>query len=205
MRIKRMSRWLLLCVLIVTVPALAQERASQQDIASFFNSFTDEWVRRDPDLATATRYFSGAEQDRLEQQLTPNTQAWDLERIALARRGLSELAKFDSAKLSESDRLSAQLMHWMLDGVVRGEKFMDYRFPLEQFGGANVDLVETLTLRHPVATEKDASNYVKRLAQVGTRMDEALVEGRRIAGEGFIPPAFIIKTTLASMRTFRET
>ena len=96
-------------------------------------------------------------------------------------------------------------MHWMLDGVVRGEKFMDYRFPLEQFGGANVDLVETLTLRHPVATEKDASNYVKRLAQVGTRMDEALVEGKRIAGEGFIPPAFIIKTTLASMRTFRET
>ena len=82
MRMKRMSRWLLLCVLIVTVPALAQERASQQDIASFFNSFTDEWVRRDPDLATATRYFSGAEQDRLEQQLTPNTQAWDLERIA---------------------------------------------------------------------------------------------------------------------------
>ncbi len=205
MRVNRMSRWLLLCVLIVTVPALAQERAPKQDIVGFFNSFTDEWVRRDPDLATATRYFSGAEQDRLEQQLTPNTQAWDLERIALARRGLSELAKFDASKLSESDRLSAQLMHWMLDGVVRGEKFMDYRFPLDQFGGANVDLVETLTLRHPVATEKDASNYVKRLAQVGTRMDEALVEGRRIAGEGFVPPAFIIKTTLASMRTFRET
>jgi uncharacterized protein (DUF885 family) len=36
-------------------------------------------------------------------------------------------------------------------------------------------------------------------------MDEALVEGKRIAGEGLIPPAFIIKTTLASMRTFRET
>jgi uncharacterized protein (DUF885 family) len=205
MRTNRPRRWLLLCVWIVTAPALAQERVSQQDIGSFFNSFTDEWVRRDPDLATATRYFSGAEQDRLEQQLTPNTRAWDRERIALARRGLSELAKFDAAQLSDSDRLSAQLMHWMLDGVVRGEKFMDYRFPLEQFGGANVDLVETLTLRHPVATEKDASNYVKRLAQVGTRMDEALVEGRRIAGEGLIPPAFIIKTTLASMRTFRET
>jgi len=204
MRTNRMSRWLLLCVWLVTVPALAAERAPQPDIGSFFNSFTDEWVRRDPDLATATRYFSGAEQDRLEQQLTPQTRAWTMERIALARRGLSELAKFDTAKLSESDRLSAQIMHWMLDGVVRGAKFLDYRFPLEQFGGANVDLVETLTLRHPVATEKDASNYVKRLAQVGTRMDEALVEGKRIAGEGFIPPAFIIKTTLASMRTFRE-
>lgn len=204
MRTNRMIRWLLLCAWVVAMPALAQERAAKQDIGSFFDSFTAEWVRRDPDLATATRYFSGAEQDRLEQQLTPNTRAWDLERIALARRGLHELAKFDTAKLTESDRLSAQLMHWMLDAVVRGERYMDYRFPLNQFGGTNVDLVETLTLQHPLATEKDASNYVKRLAQVGTRMDEALAEAKRISAEGMIPPAFILKTTLASMRTFRE-
>jgi uncharacterized protein (DUF885 family) len=193
---------LLVCVWTLAAPALAQQ--PKQNIASFFDSFTAEWVRRDPDLATATRYFSGAEQDRLEQQLTPNTRAFELERIALARRGLSELARFDTARLSESDRLSAQLMHWMLDAVVRGEEYLDYRFPLDQFGGANVDLVETLTLRHPLATAKDASNYVKRLAQVGQRMDESLVEAKRIAATGMIPPVFIIKTTLASMRTFRE-
>ena len=198
--------WLLLCLCALTWPAIApaQERGSDRNLESFFDEFTAEWVRRDPDLATATRYFSGAEQDRLEQQLTPNTRAWDLERVALARRGLSELGKFDTAKLSESQRLSAQLMQWMLDSVVRGEQYMDYRFPLEQFGGANVELVETLTLRHPVATEKDASNYVKRLAQVGQRMDESLVEAKRIAAAGLIPPAFILKTTLASMRTFRD-
>ena len=198
--------WLLLCVCALTWPAIApaQERGSDRNLESFFDEFTAEWVRRDPDLATATRYFSGAEQDRLEQQLTPNTRAWDLERVALARRGLSELGKFDTAKLNESQRLSAQLMQWMLDSVVRGEQYMDYRFPLEQFGGANVELVETLTLRHPVATEKDASNYVKRLAQVGQRMDESLVEAKRIAAAGLIPPAFILKTTLASMRTFRD-
>ena len=198
--------WLLLCVCALTWPAIApaQERGSDRNLESFFDEFTAQWVRRDPDLATATRYFSGAEQDRLEQQLTPNTRAWDLERVALARRGLSELGKFDTAKLNESQRLSAQLMQWMLDSVVRGEQYMDYRFPLEQFGGANVELVETLTLRHPVATEKDASNYVKRLAQVGQRMDESLVEAKRIAAAGLIPPAFILKTTLASMRTFRD-
>ncbi len=206
MQLNRMHRWLLLCVFTVAWPVAApgQERNPARNIETFFDEFTAEWVRRDPDLATATRYFSGAEQERLEQQLTPNTRAWTLERIALARRGLSELDRFDTAKLSEPQRVSAQLMHWMLDSVVRGEKFMDYRFPLEQFGGANVQLVETLTLRHPLATEKDASNYVKRLALVGKRMDESLAEGKRIAAEGMIPPAFIIKTTLASMRTFRD-
>lgn len=208
MRVNRqmnaIGRWLLLCVCVLAWPALAQAQERSSNIEQFFDSFTAEWVRRDPDLATATRYFSGAEQDRLEQQLTPNTRAWELERVALAKRGLSELDKFDTAKLAESQRLSAQLMHWMLDSVVRGDQYSDYRFPLEQFGGANVQLVETLTLRHPVATEKDASNYVKRLAQVAQRMDESLVEAQRVAAEGLIPPAFIIKTTLASMRTFRD-
>src|SRR5687767_14436120 len=176
MQVNRMSRWLLLCVCAAVWPTVAP--AQQRDIGRFFDEFTAEWVRRDPDLATATRYFSGAEQDRLEQQLTPNTRAFALERVALARRGLSELGKFDTAKLDESQRLSAQLMHWMLDSVVRGEQFMDYRFPLEQFGGANVQLVETLTLRHPLATDKDASNYVKRLSQMAQRMDESLVEAQ---------------------------
>jgi uncharacterized protein (DUF885 family) len=203
MRVSLMSRWSLLCLCLLALPALAQAQGSS-NIEQFFDTFTADWVRRDPDLATATRYFSGAEQDRLEQQLTPNTRAFELERVALAKRGLSELAKFDTAKLTESQRLSAQLMHWMLDSVVRGDEYSDYRFPLEQFGGANVELVETLTLRHPVATEKDASNYVKRLAQVAQRMDESLVEAQRVATKGLIPPAFIIKTTLASMRTFRD-
>jgi uncharacterized protein (DUF885 family) len=204
MRVTLTSRWLLLCVCVCALPALAQAQERSASIEQFFDTFTAEWVRRDPDLATATRYFSGEEQDRLEQQLTPNTRAFDLERVALAKRGLGELAKFDTAKLTESQRLSAQLMHWMLDSVVRGEEYSDYRFPLEQFGGANVQLVETLTLRHPLATGKDASNYVKRLAQVAQRMDESLVEAKRVAGEGLIPPAFIIKTTLTSMRTFRD-
>jgi uncharacterized protein (DUF885 family) len=203
MRVSLMSRWSLLCLCLLALPALAQAQGSS-NIEQFFDTFTADWVRRDPDLATATRYFSGAEQDRLEQQLTPNTRAFELERVALAKRGLNELAKFDTAKLTESQRLSAQLMHWMLDSVVRGDEYSDYRFPLEQFGGANVELVETLTLRHPVATEKDASNYVKRLAQVAQRMDESLVEAQRVATKGLIPPAFIIKTTLASMRTFRD-
>jgi uncharacterized protein (DUF885 family) len=35
-------------------------------------------------------------------------------------------------------------------------------------------------------------------------MDESLAEAKRIAAAGMIPPAFIIRTTLASMRTFRE-
>src|SRR5690606_12420937 len=99
-----------------------------------------EWVRGNPDLATAIRYFSGEEQDRLERQLTPQTQDYSKDRIRLARKGLEELRKFDLAQLSETQRLSAELMQWQLEVISRSEPYLDYSFPLEQFGGANVQL-----------------------------------------------------------------
>ena len=185
MRVDRVSRWLLLCVCLVTWPALAQQSSAPRDLGKFFDAFTDEWVRRDPDLATATRYFSGEEQDQLEQQLTPNTRAWTLERIALARRGLAR-ARQVRARASSTTRSGCprDLMRWHARVGGRGEKYMDYRFPLDQFGGANVQLVETLTLRHPMATEKDASNYVKRAwPRSASAWTSPLVEAQRLAGK----------------------
>ena len=187
-----------LCVLLL----FAGSSARAATIDEFFESFTADWVRSDPDLATATRYFSGEEQNRLEQQLTPETRAFTLDRIKRARQGLAELKNFDATKLSEAQRVSAQLMQWQLDGIVRSEHFLDYRFPIDQFGGANVDLVEALTLRHPLATAQDADNYLARMSQIGTRMDEAVTEAKRLAAKKRVPPRFIVQTTLASMRTF---
>ena len=192
-----------LCVPALLALATAAQ-AQTRNIEHFFDEFTAQWVRHDPDLATATRYFSGPEQDALEQQLTPNTRVWDLQRIQLARQGLKELRGFEQAKLTDAQRVSADLMRWQLESVVNAEPYLDYRFPLEQFAGANVQLVESLTLRHPLATAKDASHYITRLGHVGERMNEAVAEAQRLAGKGMIPPRFIVQSTLTSMRTFSD-
>ncbi|MGH8177374.1 MAG: DUF885 domain-containing protein [Steroidobacter sp.] len=201
--IARLAPWSFVALAMLAL-APPHARAQEQSIDAFFDEFTAEWVRNDPDLATATRYFSGEEQNRLEQQITPNTRAWLLDRIRLARKGVRELQKFDRTKFSDAQRVSADLMQWQLDGIVRGERFLDYRFPLDQFGGANVNLVESLTLRHPLATPKDASNYIERLGQVGQRMDESTAEARKLAHKDMIPPRFILQTTLTQMRTFMD-
>src|SRR4029077_4514071 len=146
-----------------------------------FRDFTAEWVRGNPNLATADRYFTGDEQDRLERQLTPQTLAYHRTRIQLAKQGLAQLQKFDRSKFNDTQRISADLMQWQLDTVVREEPYLDYTFPLEQMNGANVSLIETLTVRHPLANEKDATNYVAALHQVGTRMEEAVAESRALA------------------------
>jgi hypothetical protein len=99
-------------------------------IDDMFRDFTAEWVRNDPDLATRARYFTGEEQDRLERQLTPRTEAWKRARIELARRGLAELQTFDRASMSENERVSADVMQWQLQAIVDEEPFLDDTFPI---------------------------------------------------------------------------
>ena len=176
--------------------------AQQPNIDNFFRDFTAEWVRGNPNLATSARYFTGEEQDRLERQLTPQTSAYRRGRIQLAKQGLAELRNFDRAKLTDTQRISADLMQWQLDTVVREEPYLDYTFPLEQMNGANVALIETLTVRHPLANEKDAVNYVAALGQAGARMEEAIAESRRLADKNIIPPKFILNATIKQMQGF---
>jgi uncharacterized protein (DUF885 family) len=179
-----------------------QSTAPVRTIEDFFSDFTAEWVRADPNLATSTRYFSGDEQARLERQLTPHTDAHRRERIRLARQGLAELRKFDRSKLADTLRVSADVMEWQLDLIVRREPFLDYAFPLQQFGGASVALVTALTVAHPLQGEKDADNYVAALGQVGARMNEAADESLRLAGKGILPPKFILLATIRQMQNF---
>src|SRR6516162_7169015 len=159
---------------IATILAAAELPARQRTVEDFFNDFTSQWIRANPNQAVSTRYFTGEEQDRLERQLTPETLEYRRARIQLARQGLVGLKKLDRSIMTPTQQVSADLMQWQLETVVEGEPFLDYSFPLEQFGGANVSLVATLRVNHPLRSSKDAENYIARLRQVGTRMNEAV-------------------------------
>jgi uncharacterized protein (DUF885 family) len=176
-----------------------------RNIDEFFSAFTDEWVRANPNLARSSRYFTGAEQDRLERELSPETRDYQHQRVELAKRGLEELRKYDRDQLTETQRLSMDVMEWQLDMVVRDEQFLDYTFPIQQMNGANVNLLETLTVRHPVNSERDAENYVAALGQVSTRLDEAIKEHQGIDARGIIPPTFILKATIKQLQGFVDT
>jgi uncharacterized protein (DUF885 family) len=182
---------------------LTTAAAQQPSIDQFFEEFTAEWIRGNPNLAASTRYFSGEEQRRFERQITPLTADYRRERTAFARKSLDALnAIAGRGRLTDTQQVSADLMRWQLDSFIRGDRFADYSFPYEQFGGVNVGLISLMTVSHPVVTEADAENYVARLGQIAPRLDEATAEARRIAARGLIPPSFIIRATLAQMEQF---
>ena len=181
----------------------AQERPPT--VSDFFRDFTTDWVRSNPNQVAATRYFSGAEQEQFEQQLSPETPEFRHSRVVLAQKGLSALAAFNRARMTDTERVSADLVQWQLATLVEGEKYSGYFFPLEQFGGVNVNLPNILVVNHPLNTEKDAVHYIARLGLVGTRMDEAIAEARGLVAQNMIPPRFIIRGTIAQMQQFIAT
>jgi uncharacterized protein (DUF885 family) len=179
--------------------ATAQTRPGIDD---FFRDLTADWIRHDPSLATRANYFTGEEQDRLARQLTPRTPEWRRDRIARARNALADLRRFDRSRMTQSQLVSADLLDWQLDTIVREEPYLDYTYPLEQMNGANVGLVETLTLSYPILTERDAENYLVVLALAAARLDEATADARRLASKNVLPPRFILQATIKQMQGF---
>ena len=169
----------------------AAGRRGAADLDEFFEAFAADWVRADPDLAVSRRYFEGPEQERLDRQLTPRTRAHAL-----------EAARFEREAMTESERVAAEALEWQLGIVVDSEPYLDYAFPLQQYSGANVGLIESLTVTHPMAAARDVDSYVARMALIDERMREALAEALRRARQGVIPPTFILESTIEEMERF---
>jgi uncharacterized protein (DUF885 family) len=190
---------------VLCAVAIAAPGAQQPSIDDFFRTISDGWVRLNPNLAVASRYFSGDEQDRLEQQISSYSDTAERERLAYIQQGLKDLDRFDRSRMTDAQRLSADVLRYHLQSYIEWAKYDDYVFPLDQFGGANIWLPNALTVQHPIRTPKDASNYIARLGQAGPRMAEAVVESRQRAEKDLIPPRFILNLTIDQMRRFVDT
>ncbi len=179
-------------------PVFATDPAFDQ----WADALTVETMRATPTGATAAQFFSGAEQDALDRQLTPITKAYRAARIARAKAALAELAKFDRAQLDAEQRISAAIIEWSLKGTVDSEPFADFNFTFSQFGGLQVSLVNFLSQTHPIRNKRDIENYLARLDLVAAQMDEGIAQARDAATRGFLMPDFITKSALGQFERF---
>ncbi len=186
----------LLCVMVppITAGAATFDR--------FCDTFAAEWLRADPQAASALQYFSGAEQDALDRQLTPISKDARAARVAAARRGLAELMSFDRLSLDSSQRISAATLEWQLDDIIRGNPFSDYAFVFQQYSGLQVQLINFLTQTHPVRNRRDIENYLARIELVATQIDEGVAQARERAARGILPPRFILTATIQQLDGF---
>jgi uncharacterized protein (DUF885 family) len=173
-----------LCFLVVTMATSLF--AADPAFDTWADALATDTVRADPIEATYSQYFSGAEQDALDRQLTPITREYRAARIAAARKALAEFAKFDRSKLDERQRTSAGVIEWSLNVTVNSEPFADFRFIFNQFGGLHVSLVRFLSQTHPIRNRRDIENYLARLELVAGQLEEGMHQAKDAAARGFV-------------------
>jgi uncharacterized protein (DUF885 family) len=189
----------------IAAPAAAAATQAVKPNSAFdkwADKFAEDWVRLNPQLATSTQYFSGAEQAALDRQLTPLTQAQRDKTRTLAKQGLARLDKYMAGPLSETQRISAAVMRWSLENVVANERFEDHNFVFSQFSGVHVGLVNFMNTTHPLRRAADVDSYLARLEQVAPRIDEALVRARAAAAKNLVPPRFILARAQDQVNAF---
>ncbi len=194
----RFPALVLSCALVST--AFAQ--APHPKFDDWSERFAAEWVRLSPSTATITQYFSGIEQAALDRQLEPQTAAQRATRLALAQRGLDELAAFQPGALSPTQRTSAAIMRSQLANAVGNSPYVPHTFVFRQFSGLHTDLVDLLSERHPLRAKDDFDTYLARLALVAARIDEGIDEARKAAAEGLVPPRYILERVQSQVDIF---
>ena len=209
---KMRIRSIVISAVMLFAPALSATAGAKprEPFDEFAESAAAEWVRGNPQQATATQYFSGAEQDALDRKLIafhgylPIEPAARQARVALAKRILIQLAGYDRTKLTPIQRISAGVIESSLRNVIEAAPLDDHSFVFEQFYGLHTTLVNFLSQTHPISNRRDVENYLVRLRQVAPLIDLGIAETRAQARKGILLPRFILTAVLGQLDRFLE-
>jgi len=210
--LRRFPTALLLISVCMTVAAEPAPSASAPSFDHFAEQLAADWERADPIAATSDQYFSGAEQDALDRQLTakdfqsgvPLGSEARARYVERARNGLAGLHRYAPSRLTEVQRVTAASLEWQLRDAIRLASVEDERLVFEQFRGLQIALVNFLSQVHPLRTGRDVDNYVARLAQVAPVLDEGIGVARARAAKGTVPPKFILQATIEGIDRFLQ-
>lgn len=207
--------WLLLAAAVAGAPcalpaAPAAPSRTQAGFDRVVDGLADDWMRANPQDATAQQYFSGTLQDMLDRKLAaidgqtgvPLAAAELAAYTARARQGLVQVRRFRPERLTPVQRVSAAALTWQLENALEVAAAADQALVFQQFRGLQVYLVNFLTQIHPLRTPRDVDNYLVRLAQLAPVLDQGIAVARVRAAKGTIPPTFILRASIDGIDRF---
>jgi len=170
---------------------------------AFFDESYKRLLLRNPEYITTlglTRLF-GIGNDRL----TDLSDGYQRETQGLERAILELLRRYDRAKLTPAQRLTAEVYDWYLDDRVRGQAFAYDDYPLNPtvFSVHN-DLLQFFTDIHPVRTAQEGRDYVTRLSQVKTKYEQVIAGLQQREQAGVVLPRFLIPVVLGDLRPIAQ-
>ncbi len=170
-------------------------------IEEFFDASYTQLLLRNPELLTELNL--SAQFGLRNDQLNNLSDAYLRDTQRLEAGILAQLLTYDRQSLTPDQQLSYDIYLYTLEDKVQGHEFMYHNYPLNHFiNSYNFNLTTLLTELHPLDNRQDAEDYIQRLAQVETQVDQ-LLEGLAIREEmGIIPPDFIISMAYENLADY---
>ncbi len=169
-------------------------------IDAFFQDAYRRWMGRDPEnlttLGLADAWGVG------DASLTDISDTGIRRTQALEQKLLTVLRAYDRTSFSETQSLTADVFDWFLDDLVRGHAFMYDDYPVNPtVTSIPYNLFMLFTVYHPLNSLQDADDYIARLEQVGTKLDQ-LVDGlRRRDQRGVVLPLLFFDFVLPDLKS----
>ena len=174
-------------------------------LTPLFDDFVQAQLRRNPEGATQLGLDIGANAElraKLSDQspaaraaAKAQTQA-ELRRLeAVDRRSLSADEQIDLDCVLYTRRSAAAVQAFAFGGSGYGPS----PYVVSQQTGAYQSVPDFLDTKHPLATPADAQAYLQRLQAFGRQVTDQTAKMREDAGQGVVPPDFILDLTIAQL------
>ncbi len=179
----------MLFVSIVLVNCKNNEK--KQDFSLFTKKYFDDKNALDP--LGATQNGQNEYNDQLQFEMTESFRKKQLEFFNKYESGLKN---FDEKQLSEEEKTSYEIIKWEVEV---GKKLLEQPtnlMPIHQFWGTHLTMGQFAggTSGQPFKTEKDYTDFLKRMDKYSTWIDSALVYMKKGIEKGIVlPKALTVK------------
>jgi uncharacterized protein (DUF885 family) len=168
-------------------------------IDEFFEESYKQLQLRDPD----TLFINGLadEYGIPNDQFTNMSDSYIRETQELESAILDLLQRYDRSTLSPEQQLSYDIYEWYLDDLVQGHEFMYYDYPVNSLTiwGKQNWLIDFMVNYQPINDQEDAENYIARLSQIDTWVEQLLEQLKLREQAGVIPPTYIIEESISQI------
>ena len=179
-------------------------------LTALFDTLVQEQLRRSPEAATNLGLDTGANAD-LRSQLSDQSPAGIAAAKAATKADLTRLRAIDPATLSPEERIdlesilytrrSAQAVQAFDFG---GSSYGPSPYVVSQLSGAYQSVPDFLGTKHKIAGAGDADAYLMRMRAFARQIDAQTERMRHDAGQGVVPPDFILDLALEQMGKTRQ-
>jgi uncharacterized protein (DUF885 family) len=158
----------------------------------------------DPELLSRLRVLEPLGIRWHNAELTDASPQHEAQLYAQIKLDQATLRAYERSALDAEAALSFDVLDYFFDLQLRGERFADYDFPINQMFGVQSALPSFLADVHGVANVADAEDYLARLSKVPRKFAQVTEGLVRREQKGLYPPQFAVTKVLAQMRGFRS-